>query len=70
MNIELIRLKKKLAIMEIEGSNQLLMDLLKLVGNPVISINIKNIELLKKYYNRELQKLEEKDSKYIQTKML
>lgn len=70
MNIELIRLKKKLAVMETEGSNQVFMDLLRLVKCPLISINERTINTLKISYQEEINRLQEKDLKYKQISLL
>lgn len=70
MNIELIRLKKKLAVMETEGSNQVFVDLLKFAYDLPTSVCIENIEMLKSDYKIEIAKLEQKETKYKQGKLL
>jgi hypothetical protein len=70
MNLELIRLKKKLIIMETEPSNQVFMDLLKSVGCVITSINEININKLKAFYKKEINQLEETELKYKQGKLL
>ena len=66
MNIELIRLKRKLAVMEIDGANQVFMDLLRSVKRPLISVNEKCISDLRNDYKQQLQELEQKESKFKQ----
>ena len=70
MNIELIRLKKKLAVMETEGSNQVFMDLLILVNQPIIYLNEDVINTLKITYKQQIQELEQQETKYKQGQLL
>ena len=74
MNLELIRLKKKLAVMETEGSNQVFMDLLKEATNTDIEITNLffdfTIKRLKNKYQKEIDKLEKQETKYKQGQLL
>lgn len=70
MNIETIRLKKKLSIMEIDGSNQVFIDLLRSVGHPITFTNERTIKNLKLHYLFQIQELEKKESKYKQIELL
>lgn len=68
MNIELARVKKKLAVMNIDGSNQVFIDLLK-YHNVISSINISVIQSLKQKYEKEIELLERTESTYSQLNM-
>lgn len=70
MNIELIRLKRKLAIMDIDGSNQVFMDLMNLLNIVTEDTMQLNIKYLKNSYEFEIKKLEKQESKYKQIELL
>jgi hypothetical protein len=69
MNVEISRLKKKLAVMEMDSANQVFMDLFK-VSNYEIGDEQVHIKNLKYSYKSLIAELEQKETKYEQGKLL